>query len=199
MDDNNVLKGLKDLINNARKLKIDYGITGQEINRENNNIITFSSNTTMEVDYIEKKGYRETIRSDFSGTYTTNEVFENYKEEIKKTDSNSDLEMLSELKFTEDEYNKIFKPGGKLHPLQVDELIPVDSQMNNKSCQVCYPSNAITDLISGYVKSTYAIYKKENYYDITMIMSQIDKESNIPMMQYCNTKIYIVEDRKSVV
>ena len=193
MDDNNVLKGLKDLINNARKLKIDYGITGQEINRENNNIITFSSNTTMEVDYIEKKGYRETIRSDFSGTYTTNEVFENYKEEIKKTDSNSGLEMLSELKFTEDEYNKIFKPGGKLHPLQVDELIPVDSQMNNKSCQVCYPSNAITDLISGYVKSTYAIYKKENYYDITMIMSQIDKESDIPMMQYCNTKIYIVE------
>ena len=193
MDDNNVLKGLKDLINNARKLKIDYGITGQEINRENNNIITFSSNTTMEVDYIEKKGYRETVRSDFSGTYTINEVFENYKEEIKKTDSNSDLEMLSELKFTEDEYNKIFKPGGKLHPLQVDELIPVDSQMNNKSCQVCYPSNAITDLISGYVKSTYAIYKKENYYDITMIMSQIDKESNIPMMQYCNTKIYIVE------
>ena len=83
MDDNNVLKGLKDLINNARKLKIDYGITGQEINRENNNIITFSSNTTMEVDYIEKKGYRETIRSDFSGTYTINEVFENYKEEIK--------------------------------------------------------------------------------------------------------------------
>ena len=193
MDDNNVLKGLKDLINNVRKLKIDYGITGQEINRENNNIITFSSNTTMEVDYIEKKGYRETIRSDFSGTYTINEVFENYKEEIKKTDSNSDLEMLSELKFTEDEYNKIFKPGGKLHPLQVDELIPVDSQMNNKSCQVCYPSNAITDLISGYVKSTYAIYKKENYYDITMIMSQIDKESDIPMMQYCNTKIYIVE------
>ena len=193
MDDNNVLKGLKDLINNARKLKIDYGITGQEINRENNNIITFSSNTTMEVDYIEKKGYRETIRSDFSGTYTINEVFENYKEEIKKTDSNSDLEMLSELKFTEDEYNKLFKPGGKLHTLQVDELIPVDSQMNNKSCQVCYPSNAITDLISGYVKSTYAIYKKENYYDITMIMSQIDKESNIPMMQYCNTKIYIVE------
>ena len=193
MDDNNVLKGLKDLINNARKLKIDYGITGQEINRENNNIITFSSNTTMEVDYIEKKGYRETIRSDFSGTYTINEVFENYKEEIKKKDSNSNLEMLSELKFTEDEYNKIFKPGGKLHPLQVDELIPVDSQMNNKSCQVCYPSNAITDLISGYVKSTYAIYKKENCYDITMIMSQIDKESNIPMMQYCNTKIYIVE------
>lgn len=193
MDDNNVLKGLKDLINNARKLKIDYGITGQEINRENNNIITFSSNTTMEVDYIEKKGYRETIRSDFSGTYTINEVFENYKEEIKKTDSNSNLEMLSELKFTEDEYNKIFKPGGKLHPLQVDELIPVDSQMNNKSCQVCYPSNAITDLISGYVKSTYAIYKKENCYDITMIMSQIDKESDIPMMQYCNTKIYIVE------
>ena len=193
MDDNNVLKGLKDLINNARKLKIDYGITGQEINRENNNIITFSSNTTMEVDYIEKKGYRETIRSDFSGTYTTNEVFENYKEEIKKKDSNSNLEMLSELKFTEDEYNKLFKPGGKLHPLQVDELIPVDSQMNNKSCQVCYPSNAITDLISGYVKSTYAIYKKENCYDITMIMSQIDKESDIPMMQYCNTKIYIVE------
>lgn len=193
MDDNNVLKGLKDLINNARKLKIDYGITGQEINRENNNIITFSSNTTMEVDYIEKKGYRETVRSDFSGTYTINEVFENYKEEIKKKDSNSNLEMLSELKFTEDEYNKIFKPGGKLHPLQVDELIPVDSQMNNKSCQVCYPSNAITDLISGYVKSTYAIYKKENCYDITMIMSQIDKESDIPMMQYCNTKIYIVE------
>lgn len=195
MDDNNILQGLRDSVNNARKLKIDFAVTGQEVNRENNNIITFSSNTTMEVDYIKKRGYRETIRSDFSGTYTTNEIFDNCKEQIKTKDSNSKEEILSELEFTKEEYNEIFNPGGKLHPLQVDQLIPVDSQMNNKSCQVCYPSNVITDLVPGYVKSTYAIYKKEDCYDITMIMSQIDidNESKIPMMQYCNTKIYIVE------
>ena len=66
--------------------------------------------------------------------------------------------------------------------------------MNNKNCQVCYPSKVITDSIPGYIKSTYAIYKKdENYYDITMIMSQLYKETDIPLMQYCNTRIYIIE------
>ncbi|WP_455538535.1 hypothetical protein [Terrisporobacter sp.] len=193
MDDNNVLKGLIDMVNNAIKLKISHGITGQKIDRKNNNIITFSSNTTMEVDYIRKIGYRETIRCDFSGTYTINEVFEDCKEEIKEKDSNNKLEILSKLEFTKEEYDKVFAPGGKLHPLQVDELIAVDSQMNNKSCQICYPSNVITDSIPGYVKSTYAIYKKEDCYDITMIMNQVDNESKVPLMQYCNTKIYTIK------
>ena len=43
MDDNNVLKGLKDLINNARKLKIDYGITGPFILSKSDLVISVSS------------------------------------------------------------------------------------------------------------------------------------------------------------
>lgn len=192
MDDNNVLKGLIKLVNNSDTLKVEYGVTGQEVNRQDNNIITFSSNTTMEVNYSEKKGYRSTIRSDFSGTYTTKEIFESCKEELIERNSDTKVENSCIIDFTEEEYDKLFNPGGKLHPLQVEELVAVDSQMNNKSCQVCSPSNVITDAIPGYIKSTYAIYKKnENYYDITMIMNQIDEESKIPLMQYCNTKIYI--------
>ena len=102
-----------------------------------------------------------------SYNYVISEWIASYINEMKQKEDNN-ISFLSFYRYVENEYNKIFKPGGKLHPLQVDELIPVDSQMNNKSCQVCYPSNAITDLISGYVKSTYAIYKKENYYDITI-------------------------------
>ncbi len=192
MDDNNVLKGLIKLVNNSDTLKVEYGVTGQEVNRQDNNIITFSSNTTMEVNYSEKKGYRSTIRSDFSGTYTTKEIFESCKEELIERNSDTKVENSCIIDFTEEEYDKLFNPGGKLHPLQVEELVAVDSQMNNKSCQVCSPSKVITDAIPGYIKSTYAIYKKnENYYDITMILNQIDEESKIPLMQYCNTKIYI--------
>ena len=191
MDENNVLQQLIKTINNAQKLKIEYGITGQEVNRDNNDIITFSSNTTMEVNYSEKRASRSTTRSDFSGTYITKEVFEKYKEEIIEKDSNSELETSSIVTYSEDDYNKLFNPGGKLHPLQVEELIPVDNKMNNNSCQVCIPSKVITDSIPGYIKSTYAIYQKdENYYDITMIMSQLDKETDIQLMQYCNTRIY---------
>ena len=191
MDENNVLQQLIKTINNAQKLKIEYGITGQEVNRDNNDIITFSSNTTMEVNYREKGASRSTTRSDFSGTYITKEVFEKCKEEIIEKDSNSELETSSIVTYSEDDYNKLFNPGGKLHPLQVEELIPVDNKMNNNSCQVCIPSKVITDSIPGYIKSTYAIYQKdENYYDITMIMSQLDKETDIQLMQYCNTRIY---------
>lgn len=191
MDENNVLQQLIKTINNAQKLKIEYGITGQEVNRDNNDIITFSSNTTMEVNYSEKRASRSTTRSDFSGTYITKEVFEKCKEEIIEKDSNSELETSSIVTYSEDDYNKLFNPGGKLHPLQVEELIPVDNKMNNNSCQVCIPSKVITDSIPGYIKSTYAIYQKdENYYDITMIMSQLDKETDIQLMQYCNTRIY---------
>lgn len=191
MDENNILQRLIKVVNNAKKLKVEYGVTGQEVNRENNSIITFSSNTTMEVNYSEKRGLRATTRSDFSGTYTTKEVFENCKEEIIEKDSNSKLETSSIVTYSEDDYNKLFNPGGKLHPLQVEDLIPVDNQMNNNSCQVCIPSKVITDSIPGYIKSTYAIYQKdENYYDITMIMSQLDKETDIQLMQYCNTRIY---------
>ena len=191
MDENNVLQQLIKTINNAQKLKIEYGITGQEVNRDNNDIITFSSNTTMEVNYREKGASRSTTRSDFSGTYITKEVFEKCKEEIIEKDSNSELETSSIVTYSEDDYNKLFNPGGKLHPLQVEELIPVDNKMNNNSCQVCIPSKVITGSIPGYIKSTYAIYQKdENYYDITMIMSQLDKETDIQLMQYCNTRIY---------
>lgn len=194
MDENNVLQELIEVVNNVKKLKVEYGVTGQEINRDNNNIITFSSNTTMEVDYSEKIGSRETVRGDFSGSYTTKEIFKDCKEEIIKQDSNTKLEKTYIVSYSEEDYDKCFNPGGKLHPLQVEELMPVDSQMNNKNCQVCSPSNVITDSIPGYIKSTYAIYKKdENYYDITMIMTQLDKETNITLMQYCNTRIYIIQ------
>lgn len=194
MDENNVLQELIKIVNNAKKLKVEYGVTGQEVDRDNNNIITFSSNTTMEVNYDEKKGSMTTVRGDFSRTYTTKEKFENYKEEIIEKDSNTKSEISYIIEYSEDDYEKLFNPGGRLHPLQVEELIPEDSQMNNKNCQVCYPSKVITDSIPGYIKSTYAIYKKdENYYDITMIMSQLDKETGILLMQYCNTRIYTIE------
>lgn len=193
MYESSVLQQLIKLVNNAKKLKIEYGVTGQEVNKDNNNIITFSSNTTMEVNYSEKKGSIVTVRGDFSGTYTTKEIFENNSEKIIKKDSNTNTETSYVIEYSEDDYEKLFNPGGRLHPLQVEELIPVDSQMNNKKCQVCSPSKVITDSIQGHIKSTYAIYQKdENYYDITMIMNQLDKELEVPLMQYCNTKIYAI-------
>ncbi|HBI93302.1 MAG: hypothetical protein E6356_03030 [Terrisporobacter othiniensis] len=193
MYESSVLQQLIKLVNNAKKLKIEYGVTGQEVNKDNNNIITFSSNTTMEVNYSEKKGSIVTVRGDFSGTYTTKEIFENNSEKIIKKDSNTNTETSYVIEYSEDDYEKLFNPGGRLHPLQVEELIPVDSQMNNKKCQVCSPSKVITDSIQGHIKSTYAIYQKdENYYDVTMIMSQLDKELEVPLMQYCNTKIYAI-------
>ena len=147
----------------------------------------------MEVNYSEKKGSIVTVRGDFSGTYTTKEIFENNSEKIIKKDSNTNTETSYVIEYSEDDYEKLFNPGGRLHPLQVEELIPVDSQMNNKKCQVCSPSKVITDSIQGHIKSTYAIYQKnENYYDVTMIMSQLDKELEVPLMQYCNTKIYAI-------
>lgn len=193
MYESSVLQQLIKLVNNAKKLKIEYGVTGQEVNKDNNNIITFSSNATMEVNYSEKKGSIVTVRGDFSGTYTTKEVFENNSEKIIKKDSNTNTETSYIIEYSEEDYDKLFNPGGRLHPLQVEELIPVDSQMNNKKCQVCSPSKVITDSIQGHIKSTYAIYQKdENYYDVTMIMSQLDKELEVPLMQYCNTKIYAI-------
>lgn len=193
MDENNILQRLIKVVNNAKKLKVEYGVTGQEVNRENNSIITFSSNTTMEVNYSEKKGSKLTIRSDFSGTYETKEVFENCKEEIVEKDSNTKLEKISNVSYSDEDYNKLFHSGGKLHPLRLEELIPVDSQMNNKSCQVCYPSKIITDTIPGHLKSTYAIYQKDkDYYDITMIMRQLDSKTDISLIQYCNTRIYVL-------
>lgn len=193
MYESSVLQQLIKLVNNAKKLKIEYGVTGQEVNKDNNNIITFSSNTTMEVNYSEKKGSIVTVRGDFSGTYTTKEIFENNSEKIIKKDSNTNTETSYIIEYSEEDYDKLFNPGGRLHPLQVEELIPVDSQMNNKKCQVCSPSKVITDSIQGHIKSTYAIYQKdENYYDVTMIMSQLDKELEVPLMQYCNTKIYAI-------
>ena len=116
MEENNILKQLIEVINKAEKLKIEYGVTGQEINRDNN-IITFSSNTTMEVNYSERIGSRTTVRGDFSGSYTIKEVFENFKEEIIKKDSNTNIETSSIVEYSEDDYNNLFRPGGKLHPL----------------------------------------------------------------------------------
>lgn len=193
MDENNVLQQLINVVNNSKKLKIEYGITGQEVGTQNN-IITFSSNITMEVDYYEKKASITSIRSDFSRTYTTKEKFENYKDEIIEKDSNAESEISYIVEYSKDNYENLFNPGGKLNPLKVEELIPKDSQMNNKNRQICYPSKVITDSIPGYIKSNYAIYKKdENYYDITMIMSQSDNKTDIVLVQYCNTRIYIIE------
>ena len=193
MDENNILQRLIKVINKAEKLKVEYGVTGQEVNRDNNEVITFSSNTTMEVNYREKKGSRLTIRSDFSGTYTTKEIFEKCKKEVVEKDSNEQLEKSFTVSYNDEDYDNLFNSGGKLYPLQLEELIPIDSQMNNKSCQVCYPSSVIIDSIPGYVKSTYVIYEKnKDYYDITMIMRQLDSKTDISLIQYCNTRIYIL-------
>lgn len=192
MKENNLLQQLGFKINNAKELKVEYGVTGQEVNRENNDVITFSSNTTMKVNYEKRKGSLVTIRSDFLGTYTTKEVFENYKKEVMEEDTITKSPTEFSVQYSEDDYNKLFNSGGKLYPLQIEELIPIDSQMNNENCQVCVPSDTIISSISGYVKSTYAIYKKDDYYDITRIINQLDEETQIPLMQYCNIKIYII-------
>ena len=34
MDENNVLQELIKIVNNAKKLKVEYGVTGQEVDRE---------------------------------------------------------------------------------------------------------------------------------------------------------------------
>ena len=79
--DNNVLNHLIEKINKSEKLKVEYGITGQEIKYdEDNRLNTFSSNTTMEVNYKEKTATRKTVRSDFKGTI---KIIETYKENKK--------------------------------------------------------------------------------------------------------------------
>ena len=89
--DNNVLNHLIEKINKSEKLKVEYGITGQEIKYdEDNRLNTFSSNTTMEVNYKEKTATRETVRSDFKGTI---KIIETYKEN-KKISSNSNEEKI---------------------------------------------------------------------------------------------------------
>lgn len=183
--ENNVLNHLIEKIDKSEKLKVEYGITGQEIKYdEDNRLNTFSSNTTMEVNYKEKTATRETVRSDFKGTI---KIIESYKEN-KKISSNSNEDKI----FSTIEYENLFKPGGILYPVYLQELIPVESQMNNKNCQVCIPSEKIIKDIKNYIKSTYAIYEKsENLYDITMIMSQKDEKTEVILMQYCNIKIYI--------
>ena len=151
--DNNVLNHLIEKINKSEKLKVEYGITGQEIKYdEDNRLNTFSSNTTMEVNYKEKTATRETVRSDFKGTI---KIIETYKEN-KKISSNSNEDKI----FSTIEYENLFKPGGILYPVYLQELIPVESQMNNKNCQVCIPSEKIIKDIKNYIKSTYAIYEK---------------------------------------
>ena len=183
--DNNVLNHLIEKINKSEKLKVEYGITGQEIKYdEDNRVNTFSSNTTMEVNYKEKTATRETVRSDFKGTI---KIIDTYKEN-KKISSNSNEDKI----FSTIEYENLFKPGGILYHVYLQELIPVESQMNNKNCQVCIPSEKIIKDIKNYIKSTYAIYEKsENLYDITMIISQKDEKTEVILMQYCNIKIYI--------
>ena len=151
--DNNVLNHLIEKINKSEKLKVEYGITGQEIKYdEDNRVNTFSSNTTMEVNYKEKTATRETVRSDFKGTI---KIIDTYKEN-KKISSNSNEDKI----FSTIEYENLFKPGGILYPVYLQELIPVESQMNNKNCQVCIPSEKIIKDIKNYIKSTYSIYEK---------------------------------------
>ena len=116
------------------------------------------------------------------------DFFEDVNKENKKISSNSNEDKI----FSTIEYENLFKPGGILYPVYLQELIPVESQMNNKNCQVCIPSEKIIKDIKNNIKSTYAIYEKsENLYDITMIMSQKDEKTEVILMQYCNIKIYI--------
>ena len=181
-----LLDHLIEIVNNSDKLKVEYGITGQEIKYDDDNkLITFSCNTDMEVNYFEQTATRNIIKSDFYGTIKTTESYENRK----KISSNEKENM----EFSKEEYENLFKPGGILYPIDLQQLIPVDSQMNNKGCQVCIPSSQLVKNIPGYIKSTYAIYEKnEKLYDITMIMNQLDEKTEIPLMQYCNIKIYIL-------
>lgn len=183
--ESNLLSNLIEKVNKSENLKVEYGITGQKIKyNDDNKLSTFSSNTTMEVNYKEKIAKRENIRSDFDSTKKTIEIYDKNKKVV------DDIE---EKIFTDEEYEDLFKPGGRLYPLYLEELIPVESDMNNKNCQVCIPSEKLIRDIKNYIKSVYVIYKKsEALYDITMVMNQKDEKTEINLMQYCNIKIHFV-------
>lgn len=196
MDDNNVLNQLLVNLKNANSLKIEYGITGQRIdNQEIKRIITFSANETIIVDYNLKIASVEIVESDFTGSTTTKENYDNCKITSHKVSNNIDgkIESSSNKEISEDEYNCLFKTGGKLYPIEIDVLIPVGSKMNAEDCQVCRASKEFTDSIPGFLESVYAIYKKsEKLYDITRVMKQKDVDTSMPLIQYCNTKIEIL-------
>ena len=181
-------------IKNAKSLKINYGITGQKIIKEEmKKTITFSSNISIIVDYILKVASVETTISDFTASTTKKDMYENYIKTSIETDLNTKVEKYSTEDLLNEEYDNLFKPGGLLYPIELEELIPVESKMNNDNCQVCCPCKDLMDNTSGYLESAYVIYKKdENLYDITRVMRQEDMETKMPLMQYCNTKIEVL-------
>ena len=61
----------------------------------------------MEVNYKEKIAKRENIRSDFDSTKKTIEIYDKNKKVV------DDIE---EKIFTDEEYEDLFKPGGRLYP-----------------------------------------------------------------------------------
>lgn len=190
-----VLKQLQDMIDTSQILLIKYGVTGQKIDTNyKSEVITFSSNSSVEVDYKNKKATMETVSGSFKGSNTSHHLFENNFEIITKKNTNGEITSTDTLKYSNSEYEELFKSGGKLLTIEVKELIPVESQLNNTTCQVCIPSKKITDKISDYIKSTYAIFKnKENQFDITIILSQLNEETKTSLMQYCNI---IIEKKK---
>ena len=160
-----------------------------EKNKEKNKENIYEAKRAYAKAYLLQKKYRNTYK--VAVMYEKENNWPRFFEYLKKC--KAELEKVFVVSYNDEDYDNLFNSGGKLYPLQLEELIPVDSQMNNKSCQVCYPSSVIIDSIPGYVKSTYVIYEKnKDYYDITMIMRQLDNKTGILLNQYCNTKIYII-------
>lgn len=194
MEDKNVLEQLLQSIKSANSLKINYGITGQKIIDDNiKKIITFSSNIDIIVDYILKIASVETTISDFTSSINRKETYKNYIKTSIETDLNTGVEKSCTKELIKEEYDDLFKSGSQLYPIELEFIIPVESEMNNDCCQVCRPCKEYTDTIDGHLESVYVVYKKsENLYDITRMMKQKDLDTEITLMQYCNTKIEVL-------
>ena len=92
MNELNILEQLKESIKHADSIKIEYGMTAQQLSSEKEpRLITVSSNTIMEVDYIQCRGSIATLTGSFEGSTTTTEVFENGLDTITQRDTSSSL------------------------------------------------------------------------------------------------------------
>lgn len=194
MDKNNILDQLKKAIKYANKIRSEYGITAQEISDDDEHrLLTVSSNTTMEVDYKNKKGIIATLTGSFDGSITTIEIYDNNSEYIIQTDLIRESILNTSVSLSQENFNKLFQPGGRLYTLEVDELIPIESEGNKENLHVFRPSKKIIDCIPGYIWANYSVYKRsDNIFEITMIMKQKDLNTSICLMQYCFTKIEII-------
>lgn len=198
MNELNILEQLKESIKHADSIKIEYGMTAQQLSNEKEpRLITVSSNTIMEVDYIQCRGSIATLTGSFEGSTTTTEVFENGLDTITQSDTNSQTIKSSIIKMSKEDYDNLFKPEGKLYPMEFDELIPVEAEKINNNTIICIPSQKFIDSIPGYIRSHFTLEKKEdNLFFLTMIMSQKEECNDIVLMQYCNTKVEIFQTKK---